>query len=162
MNIIKNQEHRKRYVLRKRAGICVRCGTKKARPNLTLCEKCQGLHGSVAQKSLRKRLAEDPIFRDKKNKQVRISLTKYRRKLKSEIIKKYGGKCMCCGEKEIIFLTIDHVNNDGNKERKTYHSYGTPFYSKLLKEEISERYQLLCRNCNWGKHVNGTCPHQKK
>lgn len=30
----------------------------------------------------------------------------------------YGTKCQCCGEKQVEFLTIDHINNDGNKHRK--------------------------------------------
>lgn len=37
--------------------------------------------------------------------------------LKLKIITHYGGKCTCCEEKEIRFLCIDHINNDGKKHR---------------------------------------------
>lgn len=32
--------------------------------------------------------------------------------LKHQVYKAYGGKCSCCDESEILFLQIDHVNND--------------------------------------------------
>lgn len=38
-----------------------------------------------------------------------------RQELKREVLKVYGGVCSCCGENRIEFLTIDHVNNDGEE-----------------------------------------------
>lgn len=39
--------------------------------------------------------------------------------LKEEFIEAYGGKCSCCGESIPEFLTVDHINNDGEVHRKT-------------------------------------------
>src|SRR3990167_7668757 len=45
----------------------------------------------------------------------------YRVKLKAEVFSYYSGgeiKCACCGEKEIDFLCIDHINENGSEDRK--------------------------------------------
>jgi len=39
---------------------------------------------------------------------------------KLEGIAHYGGKCSCCGEDQIEFLTLEHLNGrDKNKKRRT-------------------------------------------
>ena len=74
---------------------------------------------------------------------------------------------MCCGESEAAFLTVDHINNDGWKTRRENKTGGSNFY-KLVSRAIlfgnpPSDLQLLCRNCSWGKHVNGgTYPHLEK
>ena len=43
---------------------------------------------------------------------------KIRWRNKVETLKHYSGGepyCVCCGEKELKFLTLDHINNDGHK-----------------------------------------------
>jgi ssDNA-binding Zn-finger/Zn-ribbon topoisomerase 1 len=35
---------------------------------------------------------------------------------KSAVMKEYGGKCICCGESNIVFLTIDHIDGSGAKD----------------------------------------------
>jgi hypothetical protein len=76
----------------------------------------------------------------------------------------YGGyKCACCGETEPMFLSIDHVHNNGAVERKSglYHGSGSAFYQWLRKNDFPSGYQVLCMNCQIGKHKNGgVCPHQ--
>lgn len=76
----------------------------------------------------------------------------------------YGGKCACCGESETKFLTIDHINNDGSKERtsnKTARAAGVMFYRVLQRRGFpKDNYQLLCWNCNCAKGLWGICPHQ--
>lgn len=97
-----------------------------------------------------------------------------RQKLLEETVAAYGGKCRCCGESNPLFLTIDHVENDGAAERAgmgdgpTTKSKkgraGVNFYRFLKKSGYPRgRYQLLCFNCNCGKARNkGVCPHQKE
>lgn len=84
--------------------------------------------------------------------------------LREEVFGAYGGKrCACCGETEPLFLTIDHVNNDGAEMRESgVHSRGgTQFYQWLRKSGFPTGFQVLCMNCNLGKHRNGgVCPHQ--
>jgi hypothetical protein len=85
---------------------------------------------------------------------------------RDQVFNAYGGyKCNCCGETERMFLSIDHVNNDGAEERKSgkYRGSGTGFYVWLRKSNFPSGYQVLCMNCQIGKHKNGgVCPHQQK
>ena len=82
-------------------------------------------------------------------------------RLKKEVFDYYGNRCSCCGETEPKFLTIDHVNNDGNEHRKTIH--GDKIYPHIIKENFPQTFQILCWNCNLGKMLNGgVCPHQVK
>lgn len=83
------------------------------------------------------------------------------RRLKEEIIQHYGGKCACCGEPELVFLDIDHVRGGGKSHRKIV-GFGNKFYRWLKKQGWPKGYQVLCRNCNWSKYVNGVGPHKEK
>lgn len=68
--------------------------------------------------------------------------------------------CACCGESEIRFLTIDHINGDGAKHRKEYKGL---IQSVLKKAGYPNGYQVLCYNCNLGRaHNGGVCPHHQK
>ena len=87
---------------------------------------------------------------------------KHGRKVRAKVLSIYGKKCNCCDEKNIRFMTIDHVNNDGKEERERLnYSGGRIFYAWLIKQPYQpDRYQTLCFNCNLGKRVNeGICPH---
>ena len=77
------------------------------------------------------------------------------------IVKNYGGKCTCCGETAIEFLALDHVNGDGNKERKALRTGGSSFYYHVIRQGYPERYRLLCHNCNMARGLYGYCPHSK-
>ena len=83
---------------------------------------------------------------------------------RDEVFNAYGGyKCICCNEKERMFLSIDHINNDGAEERRSgkYSGAGSPFYLWLRKNNFPNGYQVLCMNGQSGKHRNGgVCPHQ--
>lgn len=69
--------------------------------------------------------------------------------------------CECCGESQILFLSLDHKNNDGNKHRKTLRAGGTTLYAWLKKNNYPAIFQVLCHNCNMGKAQNaGVCPHK--
>ncbi len=39
-------------------------------------------------------------------------------KMKRYILTVYGGRCECCGEEEIGFLTIDHIDGKGAEHRR--------------------------------------------
>ena len=79
----------------------------------------------------------------------------------------YGGKCNCCGESNPLFLTIDHVNNDGYKHRGRNDgkykigSFSGHYYKTIIKAGFPDDLQLLCYNCNCGRARNkGICPHK--
>ena len=87
----------------------------------------------------------------------------YRGRIKLEALQTYGGAyCHCCGENNVQFLTLDHINNDGNKHRRKGGRW-YPSYSNLRAAGYPNEppLQVLCYNCNNGKRVNGgICPHQ--
>jgi hypothetical protein len=128
------------------------------------CTKC-GLSGQKFPKYKRKLPSgEYKLYRngtlcsDCKNKDISL----YYVERKKMVFKHYGSKCACCGEKEPNFLTIDHINNDGNKERwpSGVRITGWLLYSRIVKENYPTTYQILCMNCNFGKRMNGgICPH---
>ncbi len=84
-------------------------------------------------------------------------------KLKVSVFEAYGGvKCNCCGEANIKFLTMDHINNDGNVHRQSNPEAGPGLYRWIAKNNYPEGFQVLCWNCNLGKaHNNGVCPHNE-
>ena len=86
----------------------------------------------------------------------------YRDKMRNKVFDHYGRLCRCCGEKNIEFLTIDHVNNDGYKfkTRNGKRIGGIGMHLKIIKDGFPKIYQVLCMNCNWGRRFNGICPHK--
>ncbi len=89
---------------------------------------------------------------------------KKRSDYRKETISHYGGtppRCACCGEKEVKFLTIDHINGGGNKDRKEKNNVAGGLCGWLVKNGFPSGFQVLCMNCNWGKYINGgKCPHK--
>ncbi len=135
-----NVARKKRYVSDKAKGICTKCRKKKAEKGV-LCIKCH----SGLDVEMRKRVT-----------------TTWRRKLRVEVMAKYGGKCACCGEKELLFLEIDHIEGNGGKHRKAIGG-GARMYMWLKKHGFPKGFQALCRNCNYGRFRNGgICPHKEK
>lgn len=87
---------------------------------------------------------------------------KYKDRLQQLCLEKYGNKCACCGESIREFLAFDHVKNDGNKFREKHRS-GLPTLRWIIKNNFPNSMQILCFNCNWGKHINGgICPHKTR
>ncbi len=79
------------------------------------------------------------------------------------VLEHYGGRCACCGETEIKFLAIDHIDNNGSKHRRSIgRSGGTSFYHWIIKHNFPEGLQVLCHNCNMTKGFYGTCPRQER
>ena len=91
----------------------------------------------------------------------------YALRKKLEVYEAYGGAwCNCCGETELLFLCMDHVDNNGAEHRKELKAggenrMGRDMYNWLKKNGFPPGFQVLCQNCNWGKYRNGgVCPHQ--
>src|ERR1700694_1138748 len=75
------------------------------------------------------------------------------RTVKQEAMNAYGGSCVCCGESNLIFLTLHHINNDGAEHRRKFARSrgGVYFYYWLKTQGWPEGYQTLCFNCNWAR-----------
>ena len=155
---------------KREAGLCISCGRNPRWEERIRCQQCivkrreQGLRNQQARRIdglcilcgdptiYKKELCSSCYGRLQRNdKNKRITL-------RTLVMNKLGNSCSCCGEKEPKFLTIDHVNNDGNADR-TKRSDATILRS-ILQEDRKD-IQILCWNCNLGKNLNeGICPHK--
>ena len=84
------------------------------------------------------------------------------REWREAVINHYGGKCACCSETILEFLSIDHINGGGNKHRKEIGipGGGAHFYKWLIKNNYPAGFRILCMNCNTAMGFFGYCPHQ--
>ena len=116
---------------------------------------------AAARRSEGRRRADPQRHAEKKARMAK-RLRERRREEKLACFAAYGGTCVCCGEREPVFLTIDHVHGNGNKERRATKLVGIRFYLKLKAEGYPrDRYRVLCYNCNCGRALNGgICPHE--
>lgn len=78
---------------------------------------------------------------------------------RKRVIAEYGGKCVCCGESDWRFLSLDHVDNDGAKHRSEVGN--SRIYKWVEDNGFPKNIQILCYNCNMAKAFYGKCPHQK-
>lgn len=90
---------------------------------------------------------------------------KRHRNFKLQVFSHYSsGKlvCVCCGESILDFLTLDHIEQNGNEHRNRVGS--AHIYKDLIKNNFPVGYQVLCMNCNFGrslKYNRGVCPHKR-
>lgn len=89
---------------------------------------------------------------------IRVSEDIKKRRRKTVIVA-YGGKCVCCGESDWHFLTLDHINNDGAEHRKKIGQ--SRLYIWAEQNNYPSTLQVLCFNCNMAKGLYGICPHKK-
>ena len=139
-----------RYDRLRTDGLCFDCRKPSSNP---ICSEC----------TERRRLWYHERYRDR---ELRYG-KKRRRELKLEIFNKYGGPvCVCCGERHLEFLSIDHINGQGSLHRrqiaeergKSYRS-GQKFYDWLKQNNFPTGFQVLCFNCNFAKGHFDKCPH---
>lgn len=80
---------------------------------------------------------------------------------KAEILENYGGVCVCCGEINIGFLTIDHENDDGAAFKKKFGKIKLYNFLKRNNYPKNLGLRVMCYNCNSGRAKNGgICPHK--
>jgi hypothetical protein len=64
-------------------------------------------------------------------------------------------ECTICGESNIKFLTIDHINNDGNEDRRNGFASHGRLYSSIKNgsypEDSLKNLRVLCYNHNFGR-----------
>lgn len=81
-------------------------------------------------------------------------LRSYRSEIRQKVIFHYSqGRmaCVSCEEDETVFLTIDHVRDDGFLFKGSSKRGGSGLYSFLIKEGFPDGFQVLCHNCNCSK-----------
>ena len=126
--------------------------------------RCKQCHCDTVKANKAKRILSDPTVVLRLNAETRAR----NQRLRDAVFAAYGGyRCVCCGENEPKFLSIDHVDNDGaDWRRQTFGSRfatGRQTYQWLRRHNYPDGFQVLCMNCNFGKRMNGgTCPHQAR
>lgn len=124
--------------------------------NIEYCKKQYKKHGKKRLKERKKRYKEDTRYAA----QLRENDRKAREKLRLEVISAYGGKCSCCGENRLPFLTLEHVNHDGKEHRERVGVRGV--YVDLRKRGFpKEGFTIFCWNCQMATCNGGICPHKQ-
>lgn len=81
-------------------------------------------------------------------------------KRKRAVFAAYGGsRCACCGETELDFLSIDHINGGGSKHKREIGR--RTLYGWLKESGFPSGFRVLCMNCNFGTRYGRACPHQR-
>lgn len=185
------RKHREKLRQQPKQITCCGCGVQfiKTNPKSSRCPPCQAAwkldyvnrhkaQGAEASRRYRQSLGDEYRRKTAQRRKDRMSemtpeeLANFRAceraktkrliaKLKDEAFVAYGGwRCACCGESERLFLSIDHIDGNGRKMREIHGQTGM-FYRWLKKCGYPPGFQILCINCNFGKHQNGgVCPHQ--
>lgn len=175
--------NKKKYENKKSSGLCMSCEN----PAVLNKTRCQNCLDHEAQNRYKRRLNFEsnnqcaicgkdlPV--DNKGKRCDTCIEKwklwyvesgYKERLAfmrdedfHHILDHYGTRCVCCGQDEPKFLTVDHIDGKGNEHRKKIKKYGSGFYKWLIDQNFPCGFQILCYNCNMGKYRNGgTCPHK--
>lgn len=79
---------------------------------------------------------------------------KLHQRIRAAAIELLGGCCSHCGFSDRRALQFDHVTGNGYQDRQAGKNTDT-FAREILKG--SQKYQLLCANCNWIKR----CVHNE-
>jgi hypothetical protein len=146
--------------------LCTQCGEVKDGVHRSWCKKC------VVQQ-IKDLYAKDPVVREERKArsskykkehrdESRDACQKYRKRMRSEVIAKLGGRCSSptcmwmnddgsLGCDDPYCLQIDHVEAGGLQDRKRF-SHRISFYRHILAG--ADGYQLLCANCNWRKRYD--------
>ena len=117
-------QYRNRIAELKKKGLCYdRCGAKSIK-GYVRCQKCINNQ-----------------FRRARRRKV-IALTHYGK----------GRKLKCCWRgcniSDLDMLSIDHMKNNGAKDRRKYGNY---IYNRLINSGFPDGFQTLCHNHQWKK-----------
>ncbi len=143
-----------------RAGLCTRCGLRPCRTNppRRSCGPC----GKRASDYYYRRGGYNPEqarLHRQRRREARIQYARENRvRQKLEVIGAYGGRCVCCGEQEPVFLCVDHIDEgrpEGPKKK-----VGGQLYTWLRDQGYPSGFQILCFNCNNAIRYGRVCPHQ--
>jgi hypothetical protein len=163
------------YASRREAGLCINCD----KPAVPLRSRCQKhldrqTQNQTSLASARKSAGmcvycgERPLETANHCSDCRVKAnvhkSNHRIRLVSAVLDHYGRECVCCGEANKFFLTMDHVNGNGNAQRREngWDSYVAIYRIFRTTGSWPEDFRVLCYNCNSGRWRNGgKCPHEE-
>jgi len=129
------------------AGLCACCG----QPNPTetrLCESCRKIRNSWPSRQHEVLNAQFARARAGLGDQHAALLQRYRLEAKLKIIEMFGGRCIVCGERNPLVLTLNHIHGYVGVNPKNGSRRGWPLYMKIINgEESADKYDLRCYNC---------------
>lgn len=101
---------------------------------------------------------------DENRESIRLRNRNLTKRYKTDVVNHYGGKCDCCGESRLEFMTLEHINGDGGKKRKNkeHPKTGYALYKWIIKNGYPTFFGILCYNCNIAKGFYGYCPHERE
>ena len=159
----------RKYHERRLAGICVACGLKPPVAKVLRCADCRKVRKATSNKQKVNRpegycrqcltreavagITSCSICRERCSKKSAAQ----RRIVRLEVIERYGGRCVCCGNSNPKYLELDHKNDDGNVEREALPSSirGARYFKMVLSQPKREDLQILCANCHGAKRYGG-------
>jgi hypothetical protein len=171
-NIYRMVHSKKLRERRENNKLCVRCGKDARYQRYKICQECrrkelEAKRRSYVENGLCKTCGVLPIKHEESTLCLRCSNRIHNNRKRriadnwQKILDHYGRKCACCGEEEVLFLTVDHINNDGALHKKIIGSKDPASVRKwIVDNNFPDTFQILCYNCNCAKGKLGYCPHQ--
>lgn len=121
-------------------------------------EKYRAYQREYRNKNIEKLKIYEQNWRDNNREKIHKSQKEYSSRIRIAAFEVYGKKCVCCGESDIRFLTLDHINGGGTQHRLRIKQANI---CKWLKaNNYPDGFQTLCYNCNCAKGIYGKCPHE--
>lgn len=93
-------------------------------------------------------------LRDESPEKYNAQSRKAKVKEKLALFVMYGNKCKMCGFSDMRALSLDHVLDNGNVERKELGERGV--YRRAKSQYRPDEYQILCMNCQFIKRSVGS------
>jgi hypothetical protein len=135
-------------------GICLICLVEKAADGHVCCDGCmqkqRDRYDEYVEKGICPNCLIEPLAVGRKKCSRCLSLKVEKREHDRLIVfNHYGQICAWpdCGVTDRDLLTLDHVNNDGAKERIR------DIYSRVIAHGFPAAFQILCWNHQWKKRM---------
>jgi hypothetical protein len=135
-------------------------GLEKGKPNgrKARCKPCARKSNKASyDKNPSSRVAATLRWKANNPAHVKGYMAERRLRIKADLVAGYGGKCTCCGETSIEFLTLEHLNGGGRAHRAVKDSLG--IFNEVIRAGFPKEYTILCMNCNFAKRFGKECPH---
>lgn len=122
------------------------------------CAACSLISNKASyDKNPSSRVASTAKWRSSNPGRFNTYMAERRQRIKVDLVTGYGGKCTCCGETAIEFLTLEHLNGGGRAHRAAKDSLA--IFNEVIKAGFPNEYTILCMNCNFAKRFGKECPH---
>jgi len=102
----------------------------------------------------------EPVPKKPRQVKERAAKPNYYQKRRTELIARYGGACVCCGEDYAPYLELDHVDGGGLADRRRFKT-DYAYYNWLYRAPRLLEIQVLCANCHAAKTKRKPCRHRE-